>query len=219
VNLLFDLDGTLTDSAPGITRCLQHALVKMGREAPPAEGLRGLIGGDLRQVLARFLATEDKALIESATAHYRERFSTVGLYENELYPDVPQTLAGLKEAGHRLWVVTSKPETFARRIVEHFGLTPFFRAVYGAELSGRNADKTDLLAHVLGREDLEPAATWMIGDRATDIAAGRSNGTRTAGVLWGYGSEKELSEAAPDCLADSMPALAACIQGDQTEKR
>jgi phosphoglycolate phosphatase len=166
MNLLFDLDGTLTDSAPGITRCLQHALTALGREAPPADRLRKHVGRDIRQVLAELLAAGDDALIESAVARYRERFTTIGIFENALYPDVLETMADLTEAGHRLWVVTAKPEIFARRVVEHFGLARFFEKVYGAELSGRNVDKTELLAEVLEREALDPAASWMIGDRA-----------------------------------------------------
>jgi phosphoglycolate phosphatase len=109
LDLFFDLDGTLTDPARGITLCLQHALLALGRQAPPLEHLRRYIGPPLRGTFVDLLATDEHAVIEAAIGHYRERFSAVGLYENEVYPDVPKGLAALREAGHRLWVVTSKP--------------------------------------------------------------------------------------------------------------
>jgi phosphoglycolate phosphatase len=211
-DLFFDLDGTLTDSARGITRCLQHALLALGRPAPPVERLRRYIGPPLQAALAELLETDEHAVIEAALAHYRERFSAVGLYENEVYPDVPKGLAALREAGHRLRVVTSKPRVYACRIVEHFELSPWFEGVWGSELSGGNARKVELIAHVLERERLDPARAWMIGDRAEDVVGGRANGTGTVGVLWGYGSEEELTEAEPDALVDSMARLSACVR-------
>ena len=207
--IVFDLDGTLTDPEKGITRCLQHALVALGRPAPPLEHLRRYIGPPLRGTFVDLLATDKRAVIEAAIGHYRERFSAVGLYENEVYPDVPTGLAALREAGHRLWVVTSKPGAYACRIVEHFGLAKLFQRVYGSELSGQYADKIELIAHVLKSEQLDPANACMIGDRAEDILGGRANGTGTVGVLWGYGSEDELTKAQPDIIVDSMATLSA----------
>lgn len=211
MDLFFDLDGTLTDPARGITLCLQHALHALGRQAPPPERLRRYIGPPLRGTFAELLATDEGAAIDAAIAHYRERFSAVGMYENEVYPDVPTGLAALREAGHRLWVVTSKPGVYACRIVEHFELTSLFQGVHGSELSGKNADKVDLIAHVLDSERLDPARVRMIGDRAEDILGGRANGTGTIGVLWGYGSEEELTKAEPDGIVDSMGSLSAYV--------
>jgi phosphoglycolate phosphatase len=211
MNLLFDLDGTLTDPASGITRCIQQALLKLGRPPPPAEHLLRYIGPPLRGTFVELLATEESAMIDAAIAHYRERFAVIGMYENEVYGDVPRGLVELREAGHRLWVVTSKPQVFARRIVEHFGLTALFQGVYGSELSGENVEKTELIAHVLKRERLDPSSAWMIGDRAQDLVGGRANGTRTIGVLWGYGSEEELVKAKPDVVVDSMATVSAYV--------
>jgi phosphoglycolate phosphatase len=211
MDLLFDLDGTLTDSARGITLCLRHALLALGRQAPPLEDLRRYIGPPLRGAFVDLLATDERAVIEAAIAHYRERFAAVGLYENDVYREVPEGLATLREAGHRLWVVTSKPEVYACRIMEHFGLASLFQGVYGSELSGKRADKTELIAYVLGSEQLDPARTRMIGDRAEDILGGRANGTGTIGVLWGYGSEEELRNAEPDIIVDSMAGLSAHV--------
>jgi phosphoglycolate phosphatase len=217
MDLLFDLDGTLTDPAKGITLCLQNALLALGRDAPPLEHLQRYIGPPLRGTFAELLATDERALIEAAIAHYRERFSAVGLYENEVYPEVPAGLAALRKAGHRLWVVTSKPGVFARRIIEHFALTLLFQGIYGSELSGENSEKSELIAHVLESEQLDPARTWMIGDRAQDIVGGRANGTGTIGVLWGYGSQEELTLSEPDFIVDSMADLLARVEAAQRD--
>lgn len=218
-DVLFDLDGTLTDPAPGITRCLEHALLAMGRQAPSRERLLRFIGPPLQTTFRTLLGTDEPAMIDAAVAHYRERFASVGLYENSVYAGVPTGLGTLRDAGHRLWVVTSKPRIFAQRIAEHFGLAPLFRGVHGSELSGAYADKRDLVARVLEDERLDPANVWMVGDRAADVAGGRANGTRTIGVLWGYGSRAELVDARPDAIVDSMDALAARVLGLGARRR
>lgn len=207
MHLFFDLDGTLTDPATGICGCLQYALRRLGRPAPAAAELRRFIGPPLRGTLATLLDSREPAVIESALSHYRERFSRRGIYENQVYADIPAGLAALQAAGHRLWVVTSKPETYARRIIAHFGLGRYFQRVYGSELSGARVEKSELIAFVLERQQLEPASACMIGDRAQDILGGRANGTGTVGVLWGYGGELELQDAGPDHLARSMATL------------
>jgi phosphoglycolate phosphatase len=207
MELLFDLDGTLTDPVLGITRSIQHALVKLGRVAPETAALARYVGPPLRATFAELLDDDDPALVAQAVALYRERFSEIGLYENAVYPEVPPALAALVEAGHRLWVVTSKPHVYARRIVAHFGLRGWFTDIYGSELDGHNTDKVDLIRVVLANERLPPAQTWMIGDRALDVRGGRENGTRTAGVLWGYGSEDELRAAGPDLVLPRLGHL------------
>jgi phosphoglycolate phosphatase len=217
MDLFFDLDGTLTDPASGITRCLHHALLALGRQAPSPERLRRYIGPPLRGTFVELLATDDRAVIEAAIVHYRERFSAVGLYQNEVYPDVPEGLTALSEAGHRLWVVTSKPEVYACRILEHFDLTSRFQRIYGSELSGKNNDKIELIAHVLECERLDAARVWMIGDRAEDIVGGRANGTGTIGVSWGFGSEEELIKVEPDIVVDSMSKLSAFVEAAQRQ--
>jgi phosphoglycolate phosphatase len=209
VDLLFDLDGTLTDPGVGITRCLQHAMSVLGREPPAMGELLGFIGLPLRATFSQLLATADGGLVSRAIALYRERFVEAGMFENEVYPDVAPVLQELLAGGHRLWVVTSKPEVYARKIIDHFGLSSWFSEIYGSELDGRNSDKADLVRVVLEKEAMVPGATWMIGDRAHDVRGGRRNATRTAGVLWGYGSEQELRAEGPDVLVESMAALLA----------
>ncbi len=192
MNLLFDLDGTLTDPFEGITKCIAHALVKLGRPAPPRESLRWCIGPPLKNSLATLLASDDDQLAEKALAIYRDRFSSVGLFENEVYKDIPEVLGVLKETGHTLYVATSKPTVYAERIVNHFGLRGYFREIYGSELDGGRTDKTSLVSHILQRESIVSSETFMIGDRKHDMIAAEANGVFGLGVLWGYGTREEL---------------------------
>jgi len=192
MNLLFDLDGTLTDPFEGITKCIAHALVKLGRPAPPHESLRWCIGPPLKNSLAKLLASDDDQLAEKALAIYRERFGSVGLFENEVYKDIPEVLGVLKEMGHTLYVATSKPAVYAERIVNHFGLRGYFRDIYGSELDGTRTDKTSLISHILQKESISSNGTFMIGDRKHDMIAAKANGVSGLGVLWGYGTREEL---------------------------
>jgi phosphoglycolate phosphatase len=207
MQLLFDLDGTLTDPLTGISRCIQHALARLGRPVPPTQALARFVGPPLRESFAQLLDTRDPERIEQAVTLYRERFAEVGLFENGLYPEIPDTLNALAQAGHRLWVVTSKPHVYAVRIVRFFQLSGLFQDVFGSELSGHNVDKRDLIREVLVRTGIDARTTWMIGDRAQDLRGGRANGTRVAGVLWGYGSEQELRQERPDALLANVGDL------------
>lgn len=206
--LLFDLDGTLTDSAPGITRCLAHAFERLGVATPLETVLRGCIGPPLDHTFRRLLATQDDALVQRAIDFYRERFRVHGMYENSVYAGIPDTLARLRASGTRLLVVTAKPEPFAREIVRHFALEKFFDAVYGPSEDGVLHDKAELIAHVLRTEGLAPERTAMIGDRAHDMLGARANGARAIGALWGYGSRDELAAAGAHALAAEPSALA-----------
>lgn len=212
MDILFDLDGTLTDPVVGITRCIQHALVSLGRAAPDLDGLRRCVGPPLQDSFAELLETTDEALLADAIRLYRERFKPVGMFENSVYPDVPEGLETLRAQGHRLWVATSKPHVFAREIVEHFGLARFFERVHGSELSGVNADKGELIRYVLAEEGISPGHAWMVGDRMHDVLGARRNGVEAIGVLWGYGSEEELRAAAPRRIVASMAELCEAIQ-------
>jgi phosphoglycolate phosphatase len=204
-NLLFDLDGTLTDPAVGITGCVRHALGGFGIDPP--DDLGWVIGPPLRGSFARLLGTEDRDTIERAMTRYRDRFGTVGLFENEIYPGIPALLTAQRSAGRRLYVCTSKPHVYARRIVEHFGLLPCFAQVYGAELDGTRGDKPTLIAYLLDQENLSAADTVMIGDRRHDIEGARANGLRSITVGYGYGSAEELAAAEPTWHCDTVAAL------------
>jgi phosphoglycolate phosphatase len=209
--VLFDLDGTLTDPRPGITGCIRYALERLGRPCPSDDTLATYIGPPLRGTFARLLDTDDRARVEQALALYRERYGTVGLFENEVYDGVRPMLERLDAVTSQRFVATAKPMAFAARIVERFGLDRHFAGVYGPDLDGRLDDKADLLAHVLKTEKLTADSTVMIGDRANDISAARANHLRSVGVLWGYGSAEELRDAGADVLCASPTDLESCL--------
>ena len=194
-DLLFDLDGTLTDNFTGIAASIRHALARLDAHAPDDAALRQCVGPPLRATFARLLATDDATTIERAIVHYRERFADVGWRENVPYPGIDEALDALHGAGARLYVCTAKPQVYAERIVAHFGLARFFRGVFGADLAGRFDDKATLMAHLLAQEGVAAARASMIGDRGHDIRAARANGVRAVAVHWGYGSDEELADA------------------------
>ncbi len=194
-NLLFDLDGTLTDPKVGITESIRYALAKMERPYPPDASLDWCIGPPLQETFATLLQTDDPQLPVEALRLFRERFSTVGLFENTPYPAINQVLQTVQVAGLRLYVATSKPAVFARQIVEHFDLARYFLVVYGSELDGRLTHKNELIHHILQQESLDPAQTLMIGDREHDILGAKANQVTAVGVTWGYGSAQELTAA------------------------
>ena len=198
VNLLFDLDGTLTDPKQGILACIRYSLARLEIDINPEVRLESFIGPPLRDSFRSLCADED--MVETAVSFYRERFSSLGLYENEVYEGIPQSLARLRDCVDSIYVATSKPAIYARRIIEHFELDCFFDAVYGSELDGRLGDKTELIGHIQQRERLDADDTIMIGDRSFDVIGARNNRVRSIGVLWGYGSRAELEQAGANRL-------------------
>jgi phosphoglycolate phosphatase len=214
VNILFDLDGTLTDSAVGITRCLQHALTRLGREVPAASALRRFVGPPLHETFAELLETRDAAVVDGAVRLYRERFQDTGMFENEVYPGIREGLDSLSANGHRMWVVTSKPTVYANRIVDHFGLRRWIQDVHGSELSGIDAEKRRLIRRALDRSGLAALETCVVGDRVHDVRGARANGVKCVGVLWGYGSAEELRQAAPDHLVSTMSELCDVVESE-----
>jgi len=205
MRVLFDLDGTLTDSRPGIARCFQHALTELGRVPPPEAELSGFVGPPLAICFERLLGSSSPPLIERAVAAYRERYEQSGMFENALYPDVRETLDALSAANHQLDVVTSKPAVYARRILRHFGIDGAFAGVYGPELTDRRFDKGLLIRAAL--QSVSAGVPVMVGDRADDIAGARQNNLASIGVTWGYGSREELEAAGPDRIVESMAEL------------
>src|SRR5262245_12421661 len=206
VNVLFDLDGTLTDPRESIVPCLKHALRRLERNCPADSELSRFIGPPLQESFGALLHSTDPKDINSAVTLYRQRFSSTGIFENSVYPGIHSALTTLRGSGAALFVATSKPQVFAKRIVEHFGLMYYFRAVYGSELDGTRSNKSDLIAHVLKSESLSAHATAMVGDRAHDIVGARAHGVFPIGVLWGYGSYNELTTAGATTLC-AQPAL------------
>jgi phosphoglycolate phosphatase len=212
LHVFFDLDGTLTDPAPGICACLAHAVSALGRPAPRDAELQRFIGPPLRDALAELLGSSDPALVDQALRFFRERFSTIGLYENGVYPGIPGVLAALCAEGFSLRVVTSKAHVYADRIVDHFGLREFFPRVYGAELTGERSSKAELIAHALASESTSPGRACMIGDRRHDVDGARAHGVAAIGVTWGYGSRGELELAGADRVVEHFDQLPAAVR-------
>jgi len=206
--VLFDLDGTLTDSSPGILNSVAYALEKMGVEPPPREELFSFIGPPLKgSFQRRFGFDEEQAL--RAIRYYREYFSAGGLFENAVYPGIPEALERLRGAGKKLCVVTSKPEEFSLRIVEHFGLLPLFEAVCGASMDASRTEKAQVLRYALDRLGIAPEDCLMVGDREHDVLGAKAvSGIPCLGVLWGYGSREELYSAGALALAETPEAMA-----------
>jgi phosphoglycolate phosphatase len=207
-SLLFDLDGTICDPREGIVRCLKYALTRLEHAIPPEAELVRYIGPPLYESFAALLNSNDTELIKRAVELYRERFATTGMFENSVYPGIADLLAGLCAERYRLYVVTSKPTIFAEKILHHFDLAAHFLNVHGSEFDGTRADKNNLIAYVLEREQLIPTDTVMIGDREHDILGALANGVRPIGVLWGYGSPEELTKAGALALCDTPVSLA-----------
>lgn len=187
--VFFDLDGTLTDPKPGITGCIRFALERLGEPVPSRDALEWCIGPPL---LESFTQLVGDARAARAVELYRERFGEVGLFENAVYAGVPEMLADLTGRGLALFVASSKPKVYVDRILDHFGLTGAFAAVYGSELDGTRTDKRDLLAHALADAGVAPTAATMIGDRAHDAIGARHHRMRFVGALYGFGSRPEL---------------------------
>ena len=218
-DILFDLDGTLADPKEGITRCIQFSLDRLGRTSPGADQLTWCIGPPLRGSLSLLLDTSDDALLDQALAYYRKRFSETGIYENALYPGIISALRRIRRAGFRVFLATSKPGVYARRILDHFDLTQFFQAIYGSELDGRLSDKGELVAHILCSERLDSKATLIVGDRFHDIVAGKKNGIMTAAVTYGYGSREEITASNPDIIFESPSDLASFLESKTAPRR
>lgn len=206
--LFFDLDGTLIDSAVGITRCVAHAFEQMGEPVPDEATLRTWIGPSLRVSFAPIL--KDDARVEQAVGHYLHRFEHHGWLEREVYPGIADVIESLHAAGHRLAVVTAKNEPHARKIIATLPFGHRFVEIVGATVDGRISHKPQLIAEALRRLGAEPAECTMIGDRRMDMEGAVHHGMRGIGVLWGFGSEDELLTAGASALARrpaELPAL------------
>lgn len=204
--ILFDLDGTLTDPGLGITNSVAYALNKFGIEVPDRTALYQFIGPPLRDSFMEYYGFSPEQA-EDAIATYREYFSVEGLFENEVYPGIPELLARLKASGKTLIVATSKPEEFSRRILEHFGLLDFFTFVAGATMDGSRGTKIQVMEHAISTCGVDVSDAVMIGDRKFDILGAKHFGLASVGVLFGYGSREELTEAGADALAESVEEL------------
>lgn len=205
--LFFDLDGTLTDSMPGITRAVQYALRHLGIEVDDLRTLCPFIGPPLKDSFRDIYGLGDEQ-IDVAVEKYREYYEPRGMFENTPYAGIPQLLGDLRAAGYRLAIATSKPEHLACRIAAHFGLTDAFALIAGCSPEGSRETKADVIRHALNALGIEEKRqVVMIGDRRHDIEGAAAAGVDAIGVLWGYGSREELLTAGANTLAADVGEL------------
>ncbi len=206
--ILFDLDGTLTESGEGITKSVRYALEKLGKPAPPLEELRVFVGPPLMEQFMKY-ADLDEEGARLAVKYYRERYSTEGIFENRPYPGVEEMLAELRAKGYSLAVASSKPEHFVLQILEHFQLRDYFDEVVGSEMDGRRTSKAEVIEEALARLDLSAhrEQVVMVGDKKHDVLGARACGLSCVAVSYGYGTEEELLAAGPLKIVDSAAQI------------
>ena len=210
--ILFDLDGTLTDSGPGIMKAAQYALRAFGIERDWRE-LAFFVGPPLSDTFARFVPARD---VDAATAKFREYYQRDGWLDNAPYPGVPALLARLRAQGKRLFVATSKLDTIAVRVLEHFGLAPYFEAICGAPLGDKEAGKKEnvVRAALKTADCTDLSRAVMVGDREHDVLGGHLAGLCVIGVLYGYGSREELETAGAEAIAAAPEELETILTSD-----
>jgi phosphoglycolate phosphatase len=208
-HLLFDLDGTLVDSFPGISRSINQTLSTVGRSPVPEAQLLPFVGKRLAVIFSTLLGADDEALVDRAVEIYRPLFDEVGILDSRVFPGIPEALATLRDAGHSLQVVTVRSIGSAKLVVRHFGLERYVDAVHGPDRAQRGGDKADLVRAALDLAGADPRDTIMIGDRSDDVRAARTHGVHTVAVEWGYGTPDELRDAEPDYFASSVADLVA----------
>jgi len=205
--VLLDLDGTLSDSRPGIAACFRFTVAQLGHDPVAAGDLSWAVGPPIAVSIQRLLAQYGDNRVDQAVAIYRARYSAVGLYECSVFPGVAPMLDALRDAGKRMFIATSKRRDFADRVIDHLALRPYVSGVYGALPDGGLDEKHDLLAHILQTERLSITETVMLGDRMHDVHAAKVNALRSIGAVWGYGGAAELQGAGVDALAYTPAAV------------
>lgn len=204
-NILFDLDGTLTDPKVGITKSAAHALKHFGIDADP-DSLCHFIGPPLAVSFKNCYGFNDEQC-DTAIRVYREYFSTVGKYENELYPKTVEILDMLKQNGHNLFIATSKPEVFAVDIAKHFGIFDYFKEIRGIGLGEEKIEKEVVIKRLVDQFELDANESVMIGDRCFDTIGAHQNKIKCVGVLYGYGDRTEFEQCNTDYIVQTQNDL------------
>lgn len=209
--ILIDLDGTLTDSRPGIVNAVHYGLDKIGHPVPSEETLLKFIGPPLVDSFKNYCDLTGEPAQQALDA-YREYYRETGLFENSVYDGIPEALQKMKDAGLKLALATSKPEEFSVRIMAKFGLDKYFDVMAGASLDVTRATKSKVITYALDKLGIkDPSEAIMVGDRYHDVEGAKINGLDCIGVTYGYGSAEELLEAGAIALAETPAALAAML--------
>ncbi len=211
--ILLDLDGTLTDPSEGITNSIKHALNKYGISAEKSELLK-FIGPPLRESFMEYYSfTPEKA--EEAVTFYREYFSVKGIYENSIYPGIPEMLYKLRNSGRSLFLATSKPSVYAGRVLEHFNIASYFDIIAGSNMDGSMGLKSEVVEYALSTlSDEERKFSVMAGDRKYDIEGALLNNIDSIGVTWGFGTRDELVSAGALYITDSIREMESILLTD-----
>ncbi len=207
--ILFDLDGTLTDSAEGIINCCILALEHFGLPIPDRDTMRVFVGPPLHDTFVKFGVPVDQA--DKAVEVFRSRYFTVGKFENAPYPGIPELLQSLKEHGHKLLIATSKPETLAFEITKKFGLYDYFDMICGATLDRSRVNKDDVIAYLLEQNGTTENMI-MVGDTAFDVTGAAAHKIPTIGVSWGYGEDQDMLNAGAVAIAYNTEELLALLE-------
>lgn len=207
--ILFDLDGTLTDSGEGIIKCAKLALERLCIPIPDEKTMRSFVGPPLSDSFRRCGVPAES--VDEAIRLYRSRYLTVGKFENFPYPGIREMLETLLRSGHRLFVATSKPETTAQEVLEHFALDSYFERICGATMDGSRSTKSDVIAYLLSQiGSLEN--TVMVGDTAFDVIGAAAHHIPTIGVNWGYGTVDSMKEAGAAAIVNTVSELTVLLQ-------
>ncbi len=209
--VLLDLDGTLIDSQPGILASCLAALRALGHEPDQALDIKRFIGPPLEDIMRVLLQPYGDDRVDEAVAAYRQHYGESGFLGSNPYPGIGQSLEEMREAGLRIYLATSKRETFASRILHHLGFATYFDGIHGSVPGGGRDRKPELLAYILSQHNLFPSHSLTVGDRRHDISGAHAVGMRGVGVLWGYGSRDELETAGADRLVESTADLASTV--------
>ncbi len=202
--ILFDLDGTITDSGEGIMNCCELALRHYGLPVPSREEMRVFVGPPLHEMFEKHGVPAEEC--QNAIEVFRSRYTTIGIFENTPYPGIRELLEALVKNGNRLFIATSKPEAMANRVLEHFDLAKYFELVCGATMDSSRVEKSDVIAYLLeyiGKSE----NTVMVGDTAFDVTGAASHGIPTIGVAWGYGKVEDMVSAGACAIAHTSEEL------------
>lgn len=214
--ILFDFDGTIADSSEGVFMCVLYALENMGRPLPGRDELRKFIGPPLRESFSRRCGMTPEET-ERAVELYRRMYSDTGILKCRVYDGVEKLLSDLRAKGFILAVATSKPEVYARRILDHFGLSRYFTYIAGAEFSGARTDKPAVIEYALKSLGADASEAIMIGDRFHDVEGAHRFGVKCVGVLWGFGSREEFEKCGADFICADTEEVERLLTGDEPE--
>ena len=213
INILFDLDGTISDSREGVIGCFQHTLKELTGLYIEEFAIMKLIGIPIRTIFSELLQTDDEQLITRAISVYRDKYAEIGITGNRVYPGIAELLSTLQEKSYCIFIVTMKNKLDSEKVIRHLGFRDLIQGIYGPNLEGYPDNKAELIKSAMFENTLIPEETVMIGDRKEDILAGKTNEIKTIGVIYGFGSREEITESSPNYICQSPQEIFSVIKG------